>query len=53
MSLFQITMLVLLCVCVPLNLLCVYWDRCKWTNAFAAGLCLGAIIDVISDIICK
>ena len=53
MNLFQITVLVLLCVCVPLNLVCVYLDRCKWTNAFAAGLCLGAILHTISDIICK
>lgn len=53
MSLFQITMLVLLCVCVSLNLLCVYIDRAKWTNASVAGLCLGAILHIISDIICK
>ena len=53
MSLFQITMLVLLCIFVAMNLLCVYWDRCKWTNAFAAGLCSGAILYAVSNIICK
>ena len=53
MSLFQITMLVLLCVCVSLNLMCVYMDRAKWLNAFVAGLCTGGILDAISDIICK
>lgn len=53
MSLFQITSLVLLCICVAANLIIVYIDRVKWINAFAAGLCAGAILDLISDIICK
>lgn len=53
MSLFQITVLGLLCICGVINLLVVYIDRTSWTNAFSAGLCTAGIIDVISDIICK
>lgn len=53
MSLFQITMLVLLCIFIAMNLMIVYKSRTSWTNAFLAGLCTGGVIDVISYIICK